>query len=91
MSTSTQNTAPDTGELVRQLEQAMLDAARSRHAGRHIVTIDLHLSFMGVAQGPLRARAEVVGGGKTMSFCEAWLDDAEGHTVAQALGTLRAV
>jgi acyl-coenzyme A thioesterase PaaI-like protein len=81
----------DTGELVRRLEQAMVEAARARHPGRLFEAIDLHLSLMGGAHGPLTAHAEVVGGGKTMSFCEARLDDAQGRAVAQALGTLRAV
>lgn len=33
--------------------------------------------------------AKVVGGGKTMVFCEAQLRDHQGHVVAQALGTYR--
>jgi hypothetical protein len=32
----------------------------------------------------------VVGGGKTMCFCEAQLRNAHGEVVAQALGTYRA-
>ena len=34
--------------------------------------------------------AQVVGGGKTMVFCEAQLRNAEGDVVAQAMGTYRA-
>jgi len=42
------------------------------------------------AVGPLLATAQVVGGGKTMCFCEAQLRNAQGDLVAQAMGTYRA-
>ena len=80
-----------TADLVQQLEQAMVQAAQPHHAGRTLVTVDVHLSCMRPAHGPLVASAQVVGGGKTLRFCEAQLHDSAGAVVAQALGTLRAV
>ena len=57
---------------------------------REVLAVDMHLSFMQPAAGPLVATAQVVGGGKTMVFCEAQLRNAEGGVVAQAMGTYRA-
>lgn len=79
----------ETGEMARLLELAMQEAVQVRHPGRDLSTVDLHLSFMGTACGPLTASAQVVGGGKTVSFCEAQLNDADGRPVAQAMGTFR--
>ena len=78
-----------------QLDEAMVQVALGRvHAGgqdlREVLAVDMHLSFMQPAAGPLVATAHVVGGGKTMVFCEAQLRNAEGGVVAQAMGTYRA-
>jgi acyl-coenzyme A thioesterase PaaI-like protein len=78
-----------------QLDEAMVQVALGRvHAGgqdlREVLAVDMHLSFMQPAAGPLVATAQVVGGGKTMVFCEAQLRNAEGGVVAQAMGTYRA-
>jgi acyl-coenzyme A thioesterase PaaI-like protein len=78
-----------------QLDEAMVQAALGRvnaggHAPREVVAVDMHLSFMQPVAGPLLATAQVVGGGKTMVFCEAQLRNAEGGVVAQAMGTYRA-
>jgi len=81
--------------VVALLDDAMVQAALARvnsgaQAPRTVVAVDMHLSFMRAAHGELKASAQVVGGGKTMCFCEAQLRDAQGEVVAQALGTYRA-
>ena len=85
--------------MMAQLDEAMVQAALARvHAGapsssapqREVVAVDMHLSFMRTALAPLSATAQVVGGGKTMVFCEAQLRNDQGEVVAQALGTYRA-
>lgn len=81
--------------LMAPLDEAMGQAARDRvNAGaqalRAVVAVDLHLSFVGSGAGPWVATAQVIGGGKTMVFCEAQLRTAEGVLVAQAMGTYRA-
>jgi acyl-coenzyme A thioesterase PaaI-like protein len=78
-----------------QLDEAMVQVALGRvHAAgqdlREVLAVDMHLSFMQPTAGPLVATAQVVGGGKTMVFCEAQLRNAEGGVVAQAMGTYRA-
>ena len=78
-----------------QLDEAMVQVALVRvnaggQAPREVVAVDMHLSFMQPAPGPLVAMAQMVGGGKTMVFCEAQLRSAEGRVVAQAMGTYRA-
>ena len=81
--------------LMAQLDEAMVQAARERvnagaEAPRTVEAVDMHLSFMAPAAGPWLATAQVVGGGKTVVFCEAQLRNAEGVLVAQAMGTYRA-
>ena len=80
------------------LDDAMTQAAAARVNGSHaqtqsaraVVAVDLHMSFMRSATARSLATAQVVGGGKTMVFCEAQLRNAQGDVVAQALGTYRA-
>ena len=80
------------------LDEAMAQAALARVHGnsleqpatRTVVAVDVHISFMRPATGQPFASAQVVGGGKTMVFCEAQLRDAQGELLAQALGTYRA-
>ena len=76
------------------LDEAMVRVALDKvNAGRddprEVVAVDMHLSFMKGAEGPLVATAQVVGGGKTMCFCEAQLRNAQTELVAQAMGTYR--
>lgn len=81
-----------THEIVRLLEQSMVDAVcqRSMEDTREVQTLDLNINFMQSASGPLHASAQVIGGGKTMCFCEAQLRNAQAELVAQAMGTYRA-
>ena len=84
--------------VMAMLDEAMVQAASARVNGgnaehrpvRAVVAVDLHLSFMRPATDQAVATAQVVGGGKTMVFCEAQLRNAEGDVVAQAMGTYRA-
>lgn len=81
--------------VVALLDDAMVQAALDRvnhaaQAPRTVVAVDMHLSFVRAAVGDLTATAQLVGGGKTMCFCEAQLRNAHGEVVAQALGTYRA-
>jgi len=80
-----------THEIVRLLEQSMVDAVcqRSPDDTREVQTLDLNINFMQVTSGPLHATAQVIGGGKTMCFCEGLVQDAQGVVVAQGMGTLR--
>ena len=80
-----------THEIVRLLEQSMVDAVRQRSMEdtREVQTLDLNINFMQAASGPLHAGAQVIGGGKTMCFCEGQVLDAQGAVVAQGMGTLR--
>lgn len=80
-----------THEIFRLLEQSMVDAVRQRSMEdtREVQTLDLNINFMQSASGPLRAGAQVIGGGKTMCFCEGQVLDAQGAVVAQGMGTLR--
>ena len=82
------------------LDEAMAQVASSRINQSHerqgreqdhaVVAVDVHMSFMRPVTTQPEATAKVVGGGKTMVFCEAQLRDHQGHVVAQALGTYRA-
>jgi len=91
-------TVPRTA-VMALLDEAMVLVALDRVNGgsptshptpREVVAVDMHLSFMRPAIGPMSATAQVVGGGKTMVFCEAQLRNAQGEVLAQALGTYRA-
>lgn len=78
------------GVLAGLLESAMSHAALSRAGDRRdTVTVDMGLTFMRPAQGRLMAQGRVVGGGKSVCFCEADLHDASGQLLAKATGTLR--
>ena len=83
-------TAP-AAALLALLDQAMADAAcgRSGAGGSACEAVDLHLSLLHRAAGPLTAHAAVTGGGRSICFCEAHATDAAGRTVAQAMGTYR--
>lgn len=79
-------------EIMDQLDACMVQAVLARWGTeRVIVAVDLHLAFMGVASGPLQVTGQVVGGGKTVSFCQAQLQQADGAVVAQAQATYRGV
>jgi len=88
-------TALTRSALVTLLDEAMVQVALGRvnsgsQAPRTVVAVDMHLSFMRAVHGDVKTTVQVVGGGKTMVFCEAQLRNAQGEVLAQALGTYRA-
>jgi acyl-coenzyme A thioesterase PaaI-like protein len=73
-----------------QLDAAMAQAAQARLGGATApAAVDLHVAFVGAAQGPLVAEARSTGGGRSVCFCEAEATSADGQVVARALGTYR--
>ena len=78
------------GVVMTLLDIAMANAALSKiDYAREVVTVDMHVGFMTATSGRLVAVGRAVGGGKSICFCEAYVEDAEGRRVAQAMGTFR--
>jgi len=78
------------GVLMTLLDVAMANAALSRiDYAREVVTIDVHVAFMSPSSGRLTATARATGGGRSVCFCEARVEDASGRVAAQAMGTFR--
>ena len=78
------------GVLMTLLDVAMANAALSRiDFSREVITVDLHVGFMAAASGRLVATARATGGGKSLCFCEARVQDENGKLAAQAMGTFR--
>jgi uncharacterized protein (TIGR00369 family) len=78
------------GVLMTLLDIAMANAALSKiDYAREVVTVDIHVGFMAAAAGPLVATGRAVGGGRSICFCEARVEDGEGRVAAQAMGTFR--
>jgi len=80
----------DRQAVLRLIEDAMADAAVARiERRRDVAVIDLHVTYMGDADGPLSARARATGGGRSICFCEGEVVDAKGTVTAQAMATFR--
>lgn len=78
------------GVVMTLLDCAMAHAALSRvDYAREVVTVDMHVGFMRASHGALKAVGKTVGGGRSICFCEARVEDAQGHVVAQSMGTFR--
>lgn len=79
------------GVLVTLLDSAMAHAALSRvDYEREVVTVDLHTAFLGAATGQrLTAIGRATGGGRSLCFCEARVEDEAGRVLAQGMGTFR--
>jgi len=78
------------GVLMTLLDVAMANAALSRiDFTREVVTVDVHVGFMAACAGKLVATARATGGGKSLCFCEARVQDENGKLAAQAMGTFR--
>ena len=78
------------GVVMTLLDAAMANAALSKaDYAREVVTVDMHVGFMAAASGKLVGIGRAVGGGRSICFCEAHVEDAEGRRVAQAMGTFR--
>lgn len=86
----TRRAGSHTGVIMQVLESAMVQAALSKvDYTKDVVTLDISLAFLKPVSGRLVAVGRVVGGGKSVCFCEARLTDATGDLAAQAMGTLR--
>jgi uncharacterized protein (TIGR00369 family) len=79
------------GVLTTLLDAAMAHAALSRvDYAREVVTVDLHIGFLAAASGDeLVALGRSTGGGRSLCFCEARVENEAGTVVAQAMGTFR--
>jgi len=78
------------GVLMTLLDVAMAHAALSRiDYARVVVTVDLHVGFLAASSGRLVATGRATGGGKSICFCEAWVEDETGAIAARAMGTFR--
>ena len=78
------------GVLMTLLDVAMANAALSRiDYQREVVTVDIHVGFLAASKGNLVATGRATGGGKSICFCEAWVEDETGAIAARAMGTFR--
>jgi len=80
------------GVLMSLMDSAMSSAALSATGfQKAVVTIDMSTSFHRPGRGRLLAHASCQGGGRSVCFCEARVEDASGQVVARAMGTFRYV
>ncbi|WP_027478775.1 PaaI family thioesterase [Curvibacter gracilis] len=80
------------GVLMSLMDSAMSSAALSATGfQKAVVTIDMSTSFHRPGRGRLLAHATCQGGGRSVCFCEARVEDASGQVVARAMGTFRYV
>ena len=80
------------GVLMSMMDSAMSSAALSASGfQKAVVTIDMTTSFHRPARGRLTAHARSQGGGRSVCFCEARIEDEQGEVVARAMGTFRYV
>jgi uncharacterized protein (TIGR00369 family) len=78
------------GVLMTLLDVAMANAALSRiDYAREVVTVDIHVGFLAASRGRLVATGRATGGGKSICFTEAWVEDETGAIAARAMGTFR--
>ncbi len=78
------------GLVMTLLDVAMGSASRlSDPTSVGVVTVDLHTTFIGPAQGRLRCRSEVLRHAGRTVFCEAEVRNSAGELVAKAMGTFR--
>jgi uncharacterized protein (TIGR00369 family) len=80
------------GVLMTMLDGAMSSAALSKSGfTKAVVTIDMSTSFIKPGRGRLVAHGLTVGGGRSICFCEARIEDENGDLVARALGSFKYV
>jgi uncharacterized protein (TIGR00369 family) len=78
------------GVVMTLLDIAMANAALSKiDYAREVVTVDMSVGFMAAVSGRLVATGRAIGGGRSICFCEARIEDAQGRLAAQAMGTFR--
>ncbi len=80
------------GVIMTMLDGVMSSAALSKSGfTRAVVTIDMSTSFIKPGRGRLVAHGQAVGGGRSVCFCEARIEDEAGELVAKAMGTFKYV
>lgn len=80
------------GVIMSMLDSVMSSAALSRSGfQRAVITIDMSTSFLKPGRGRLVAHGTAVGGGRSVCFCEARIEDEAGDIVAKAMGTFKYV
>lgn len=80
------------GVIMTMLDSVMSSAALSRSGfQRAVITIDMSTSFLKPGRGRLVAHGMAVGGGRSVCFCEARIEDEAGDIVAKAMGTFKYV
>ena len=78
------------GVVMSLLDSAMANAALSKlDYSREVVTIDMQIAFMRPAVGRLKATGRAIGGGRSICFCEAVIEDESGQVTAKSMGTFR--
>jgi uncharacterized protein (TIGR00369 family) len=78
------------GVVMTLLDIAMANAALSKiDYAREVVTVDVTVGFMAAVSGRLVAKGRAIGGGRSICFCEARIEDEKGRLAAQAMGTFR--
>jgi uncharacterized protein (TIGR00369 family) len=78
------------GVVMTLLDSAMAHAALSRvDYAREVVTVDMQVVFMRPTAGRLVATGRAVGGGRSLCFCEASINDADGNLAVRAMGSFR--
>jgi uncharacterized protein (TIGR00369 family) len=78
------------GAVFTLLDVVMASAAVSQvHFTRTAVSLSVESSFLNPGRGRLVADGEVVSHDSDLAFCRASVTDAQGRTVANALGTFR--
>lgn len=80
------------GVIMTMLDGAMSSAALSRSGFKKaVVTIEMNTAFVKPGRGRLVAHGQAIGGGRSICFCEARVEDASGDLVARAMGTFKYV
>lgn len=80
------------GVIMTMLDVAMSSAALSRSGFKKaVVTIEMSTAFVKPGRGRLVAHGHAVGGGRSICFCEARVEDESGDLIARAMGTFKYV
>jgi uncharacterized protein (TIGR00369 family) len=82
------------GVIMTMLDSAMSLAARLHLHGAPggVLTIEMNAKFISPGMGDrLSAEGKVIGGGRSILFCEAEVRDEAGGIVAKGMGTLKPV
>ena len=80
------------GVIMTMLDMAMSSAALSKaDFKKAVITVDMSTHFLHPGKGRLVAHGRAVGGGKSICFCEAHIENAAGQRVASAMGAFKYV